>query len=658
MITPEEIKVAAACGSSPWIREFIAENIAAVIDCTISPTELEARLQTKFISRKLAELKQQKNYRSNVCKAIKTIDPNHPAIAIVSPTTGQYEALNDGQRQNLADRHTKYLTASQVDVLVATAANLLDSPNWYDVAAGIAVLTGRRISEILLGNYQLDSAWILKVSRLSKIIDKDLTIEVPTLIPAATVIAAIDKLQSELKIDDLIQNSNSDRQATQFVNERYSNAVLEACRTHYTGLVPPRTDKTDLYTHLFRAIYPTIASHWYCPPHIPVHQYKAEIQGHFTPRLTADGKRIHNYNSRANYDDYEIGLDGNKDGRLGIKLDTLPDFIQVSAFHPVTTTPKQLSPAAQRIVTAYAAILPKLTAATTATETELLLTATIKEQSEQSPSSKTLIKYQHLWHPSFTDPLPMPTNADEHVASTRVLNQPDVTPQTLNPFAKILELTQLLTTEIITLQLPPSLPDLQSENQLLRDRVANLSQQLQQSQSQLDAIRTAIGLPVLPLAPAPLSHPPLEANDLVIEALPKSQPVQYIAARPSAEENSTDHDIVDRLIELNNRNPDRPLPILRFTVITIDRIISAIIRWNDTQEKKIRISYTFIRILTHRLKVDHLPILSAIMLIREAEIESHHQHHRIGARANRWFNQLPLQDRDNLVDAIEQFTKT
>ena len=79
-----------------------------------------------------------------------------------------------------------------------------------------------------------------------------------------------------------------------------------------------------LYNHLFRALYATIAAHWYCPSTVLEHNYKAEIQGHFT--LGADGKKIPNYSARSHYDDYLIGyFDSDtqtmqRDGRLGIKL--------------------------------------------------------------------------------------------------------------------------------------------------------------------------------------------------------------------------------------------------------------------------------------------------------------------------------------------------
>jgi hypothetical protein len=51
-----------------------------------------------LLARHLLTPAQQKNYRSNVVQAIKSFDPSHPAISLVSPTTEEYRELNDAQR--------------------------------------------------------------------------------------------------------------------------------------------------------------------------------------------------------------------------------------------------------------------------------------------------------------------------------------------------------------------------------------------------------------------------------------------------------------------------------------------------------------------------------------------------------------------------------
>uniref|UniRef100_UPI001EF20FE2 protelomerase family protein n=1 Tax=Halomicronema sp. CCY15110 TaxID=2767773 RepID=UPI001EF20FE2 len=154
---------------------------------------------------------------------LKLLDPNHPAIALVTLSTEEYRRLNDEQRGRVAQRETQYLHPDAVEALVKIAENLLDSDEWSDVGAGLAVLIGRRISEILLSKFSLKSPWSLNFSQMAKKADDvNITLEIPTLAPAAKVLAAIKKLQSGLAIADLKQRGVSSRQLKQVVNHRYS----------------------------------------------------------------------------------------------------------------------------------------------------------------------------------------------------------------------------------------------------------------------------------------------------------------------------------------------------------------------------------------------------------------------------------------------------
>jgi hypothetical protein len=68
------------------------------------------------------------------------------------------------------------------------------------------------------------------------------------------------------------------------INQRYGRQCREAANRHFAGLIPPRHNedptKADLYMHLFRSIYATIAVLYYCPPKVNRTLFKAEIQGH------------------------------------------------------------------------------------------------------------------------------------------------------------------------------------------------------------------------------------------------------------------------------------------------------------------------------------------------------------------------------------------
>jgi hypothetical protein len=326
------LDLAAAHGATKWVQHFIRSFLPQLNEQRISDQSFALSLDEELQARKLTTPAQQKNYRSNVVQAIKSFDPDHPAIALVSPTPEEYRQLNDAQRGKLADRETRYFTSEQAQTLVDRATALLESAEWSDVGAGLAVLIGRRISEILLSSFSPESAWSLMFSEMAKKADTDgIRIEIPTLAPAPGVLSAIEGLQKGLRIEDLKLSSLSPKMAKQTVNGRFSEPVASKCMEHFGDLVPTRSDRDNLYTHIFRACYATIAAHWFCPPNVPEHNFKAEIQGHFT--LSQDGKKLPNYSARANYDDYEIGsLEGNRDGRLGIKLGTLPGLEVIEAF--------------------------------------------------------------------------------------------------------------------------------------------------------------------------------------------------------------------------------------------------------------------------------------------------------------------------------------
>lgn len=350
------LELATAHAVTGWLKSSLRDLLPALVARQITLAEFADQVGSLLEARKLTTPAQQKNPRSNVVQALKSFDPEHPAIALVSLSTAQYRTLNDQQRGRLALRETKYFTTDTAQTLVDRATSLLDSPEWSDVAAGLAVLIGRRISEILLSNFAPKTAWSILFSEMSKKpqLAKGLEIEIPTLAPAQLVLAAISRLQTGLRIDDLKLDSLTPKYAFQKVNQRYSEFVVKACQARFSDLIPNRSDRSNLYTHIFRACYATVAAHWFCPPNIPEHHYKAEIQGHFT--LTPSGQKLPNYSARANYDDYAIGTpDGNRDGRLGIKLGLLPQLQVITAFQPSPPLPENT----------------RLTATTTPTDKEL-----------------------------------------------------------------------------------------------------------------------------------------------------------------------------------------------------------------------------------------------------------------------------------------------
>jgi hypothetical protein len=273
-----QLERACGVGRTQWLRQLLAEHLPRLIELSDSPEDLElakqwdSTLKQEFVERGLISPSQQKNRITDVRNAIKVIDPNHPALNVVGFTADEWVEINSMASAESTNRTTQFL--ADPDAIAAQAHQLLQSRIWSEVAAGLAVVTGRRVSEILkTAEFTFKSTYSVMFTGAVKRRDEPvpLTFEIPTLVPANTVIDAIASLRSWLDTKAL-----TNRQ----INDRYERAVAQMCDRHFRDLVPLGQGKVNLYTHLFRAVYATIAAHWFCPPTVSDLEFRAYIQGH------------------------------------------------------------------------------------------------------------------------------------------------------------------------------------------------------------------------------------------------------------------------------------------------------------------------------------------------------------------------------------------
>ncbi|NJR57524.1 MAG: hypothetical protein HC769_00880 [Cyanobacteria bacterium CRU_2_1] len=654
------LDVAASHGATKWVKQFILESLPQLQEQSISPQRVALLFADELDSRGLSTPAKQKNYRSNLVQALKVLDPNHPAIALVSLSSEEYRQLNDAQRGKLADRETRFLTSDQTEALVQRATALLGSAEWSEVAAGLAVLVGRRISEILLSEFSLKSPWSLWFSEMSK---KDeaigVTIEIPTLAPAQVVLAAIERLQKGLRIEDLKLNSLSPKLAKQTVNQRFSEFVAARCVQHFRELVPARSDRDHLYTHIFRAVYATIAAHWFCPPTVPEYLFKAEIQGHFT--LTSEGRKLPNYSARANYDDYAIGSpDGNRDGRLGIKLGLLPGLVVLEGFRRGTgqaemassrnidknnqdkdkiteeqvkqgkpsISPDQVSHATQ----ALAQLPPHAQAPTSKPKTKRIeLQAHDVDRLSQLMASQgvmgsPMVLFQALldrFEALSTQQQQHQTQTVQEVATTFAWFTQEVEALRLRVNHLQTERDRLLQAQSEVEQLQQHGDRLLAENAQLQARVLELrglEEQLHQvrshwqhTQAQLEGIQHLLG--------GRDNSPEQSAIHSVIDRHPEaSTPVQGVPS-PGNQPQS------DSPARRRNRGE---------TITALHQIIDAIIAWNTTHEpeEQLRISIPTIKGLAGAMGASYQPAIQEVLKERASELEEHHSRLLIGTRHN------------------------
>lgn len=329
---------AATQAKTGWLEQALTELLPQVWNLTTDApgasqivSQWAAQIDRLFEQKKLTTPGQQKNRRTDIANALRTIDPNHPVIPFVLLPSEVYTQLNNEQASRLSARENKFFSINQADELVDRAIRLLESDKPDEVAAGLSVLGGRRISEILISQFKPKTAYsVLFSEAVKRRGEGGMAFEIPTLATADQVLGAIDHLKNVWNIDDIKALGLPDNHLKRRINARYSG-VPHACRLHFADLVPGREAENDdgerLYTHLFRAVYAEIATYYYKPDWVADHRFKAEIQGHF--KLTEDGQKIPNYSARQNYDDYLIR--DRSPGQPGVKLD-MPGVVILEVF--------------------------------------------------------------------------------------------------------------------------------------------------------------------------------------------------------------------------------------------------------------------------------------------------------------------------------------
>jgi TolA-binding protein len=305
--------------ATAWLKEFLRELLPAIKDLQNTPEdhakaqEWDAKLKALFVKRGLTTPSQQKNRIADVRNAIRSIDPNHPALDDIKLPPEDYRAINNAASDKVAERETKFIDDPQA--IADRAEQLLSSRETSDIAAGLAVLTGRRSTEILkTAQFEHKTPYSVTFTGALKRQGETATLsfEIPTLCPAEKVITSITKLRKRIQTANLTNRE---------INKKYSESVAKACDKHFSDFVPVREGEDNLYTHLFRSVYATIAAYWYCPPDVPDLEFRAAIQGHYFILDENDKKLRRNLATERHYYDYKISDgNGNVDGRLGIRL--------------------------------------------------------------------------------------------------------------------------------------------------------------------------------------------------------------------------------------------------------------------------------------------------------------------------------------------------
>src|SRR5690348_12155061 len=148
------------------------------------------------------------------------------ALRYLAFSEAEWIAMNAGGDEAIQQRHENQQFIKDPDVIVAKGTELLSSEQWPDVAAGLAVCTGRRLTEVLkTAQFEQKSAYSVLFKGQLKA-KGAVTFEIPTLAPAVAVIEAITRLRAQLDTTGMEERS---------VSHKYSQLVKEAANRHFVN---------------------------------------------------------------------------------------------------------------------------------------------------------------------------------------------------------------------------------------------------------------------------------------------------------------------------------------------------------------------------------------------------------------------------------------
>ena len=298
------LEAAIALCSTEWLKTLLRELLSQVVDVADTPTghrraqQWDALVKEQMAKRGLKTPSQQKNPITDVRRVLKAIDADHPALADVGFSPDEWTEINMPSEQAIAQRSAKPI--DDPNEIARRAAVLLQSDSWSELGAGLAVATGRRAAEVIqTAQFEQASDWSVWFTGAVKRRGEPtaLRFELPTLVEADSVVFATRRLRQLLDTEGM-----SNRE----INRAYSHAIAQACDRSFADVVPARDGKENLYTHLFRSVYSTISTFWFCPPDVPELEFRAAIQGHY--KVLEEGQTVLRRSLAASrhYFDYEI----------------------------------------------------------------------------------------------------------------------------------------------------------------------------------------------------------------------------------------------------------------------------------------------------------------------------------------------------------------
>ena len=623
-----------------WLQPLIEEYLEAVHPLQHQPSDEAIALQWaewlkgKWAAHGISELEKQRSLMTEVRNHLKqTLGADHIALVTMNFTLEQWTTMNHSIAARAAAQNEAQviLSPETVNAIVTRATTLLQSRQWSDIAAALAVLTGRRSTEVLkTAQFSPSTSYsvIFTGALKRKGEEVPLTFEIPTLCQAEYILKATRQLRR------ILPTANK---TIEQINQ-YSSAVASACDKHFGDLVQPIAGRDNLYTHLFRKIYATIATYFYCPPGVDEAEFRAEIQGHFAghPGMSMAARRT--IASDRHYRSYLIA-DEHGNIRKGIRLDW-HDVQVITAFRPDPANLPNLteSPISEPLAMPQSASKSKSSASFSKSPSQPDLNSIKQNLAELPPrisrpslrvadlermqtimaelgeegTAETLFtalldRFEQLTEAqSLTEP-EQTSEAKEEVKAQE--SEPTADMQTIRWFTteidKLRAQIQGLEAEKQQAQSNQVVVDQGAIVQLERENEA-LKEQLQQTQSRLEAIGQVLSV-------GGASSPVAAVSSSVPGATSSNHPIARMKQQQGQVTGELDADVL--------------------------RALELLMSYNDAEgrshSERWAISVPTMKDLLKQIGKATQPKIEAVLKTRAEAIEAHHQKHGLGERHNR-----------------------
>jgi integrase len=203
---------------------------------------------------------------------------DHLALAFLKYDQNTYLEIA-GQSAERNNAKQDGLKPVNPEAFLARARALLDSQDPFELAVGLAAVTGRRFSEVMdKGGLQETESrfWVRFSGQLKKRGMEETAFLTPCLVPAGEVVAALQRLRQHPRIAPLAGKSVGE------LNRSLANSVKRVVVKQFeeNGIVPVLENEAGVTIHNLRGVYGEICVHYFCPPSRGVARFVQERLGH------------------------------------------------------------------------------------------------------------------------------------------------------------------------------------------------------------------------------------------------------------------------------------------------------------------------------------------------------------------------------------------